>query len=89
MANISDFKESNMVWKGWPASDGRVEVLDMPAYRDKTQSISCWKLTFWERVRALFTGRIWLYVLGDGQPPVYVTGEYPFKRLIKEEAVHG
>lgn len=33
---------------------------------------SCWKLTFWERIKILFTGRVWLEVMTfhRGIPPV-------------------
>ena len=85
MANIHNFPEANMVWKGWPGTKDKPKVLDMPAYRDKAQSISCWKLSFKERLKALFTGRIWLYVLGGDQPPVYITSDWPFKRFVKDD----
>lgn len=42
--------------------------------------ISCWKMTWRERIKALFTGVVWLGVLsGRTQPPVYVTIDRPFK----------
>jgi hypothetical protein len=32
----------------------------LPVYRgDDYEFISCWHLTWWERIKLLFTGRIW------------------------------
>lgn len=33
---------------------------------------SCWKLSFWERIRMLFLGKIYLGILG-GQPPIMLS----------------
>lgn len=42
-------------------------------YSDGIQCISCWKLTFVQRIKALLFGRIWLSVLsGQTQPPVWL-----------------
>lgn len=41
--------------------------------------ISCWTMNWRERLKALFTGRIWLGVLsGRTQPPVYCAVDRPF-----------
>lgn len=51
------FKEHNVVF----AKD-QPEYTPLPALRIKDEKdtiIICWKLTFWERVRVLFLGRIW------------------------------
>ena len=81
------FPEANFTWRGWPADDERNEVGDLPSFKDGNQTISCWRLTWRERLRALFTGRVWLSVQGQ-QPPVYVTGDYPFEKKppLKEAA---
>jgi len=39
------------------------EYLNLPAHLSPDKDgevISCWRLTFWERVRVLLTGRLWL-----------------------------
>ena len=37
------------------------------------QCISCWNLSFWQRIVALVSGKIWLSVLsGNTQPPVWI-----------------
>lgn len=81
MAIPTHFKEANMTWKGYD------DVEDLPAFRDEVEgvSVSCWKLTWCERVKALFTGRVWLQVWGT-HPPVNVGGSSPF---IKPKDVEG
>lgn len=45
-------------------------------YADGTTCISCWQLSFKERIKALFFGKVWLGVLsGVTQPPVWVKCE--------------
>ena len=42
--------------------------------------ISCWKMSLWERIKNLFTGKVWIGVLsGNTQPPIYLTTTQPFK----------
>ena len=71
------FAEQNFVWKGWPSDTTRVAVEDLPAYRHDGETISCWRLSWRERVRVVFAGCVWLRVQGD-QPPVAVGGQTPF-----------
>ena len=77
MAEPASFKQSNMTWKGWQAFGNREEVSDLPAHRQGNQTISCWKLSWRERLEVLLSGRAWLYVIGR-QPPVCVMGRNPF-----------
>jgi len=53
----------------------------LPIFNDGEQCISCWKATsIWERLRFLFTGKIWLSILsGKTQPPVWLRCKYPFE----------
>ena len=52
-------------------------------YTDGRQCISCWRLSFIQRLKALFFGRIWLGVLsGYTQPPVWLDCE---KTVFKKE----
>lgn len=54
---------------------GRLAILNL----DNT-CISCWQMSWRERIKALFTGKVWLVVLsGLTQPPVYVAIDRPFK----------
>ena len=52
----------------------------IPAHTDRTTVLSCWRLSWRERLAAVFTGRLWLWVRsGDTQPPVAMKiGGSPF-----------
>lgn len=68
-----DFKESNSVLKGGPASDFGTsdDVLDLHTFRGSGEIISCWQLTWRERWSALFHGIVWLRVQSNITcPPV-------------------
>ena len=62
----------------------------LPIHREKNDLsgtvTSCWRLTFWERVKVLFTGRVWLLQLTFGEQfqPICPTTKYPFVRGIEE-----
>lgn len=44
------------------------QYLPLPVHRDKDGHVvtSCWKLTFWERIKILYTGKLWLQQLTFG-----------------------
>jgi hypothetical protein len=55
------------------------ECLPLPVWCDGKQCISCWKPTLIERLKVLFTGKVWIGILsGNTQPPVFVSGENVF-----------
>lgn len=56
-----EFPEQTIVW----AKD-QPPYLPLPAYSDERETISCWRLSFGERLRLLFTGRLWLRQLNFG-----------------------
>jgi len=67
------FKEQNCTY-----AENQPEYLPLPAYRYNTrdgQVVSCWKLSFRERLRLLFTGKLWVSLMMFGQPltPSYFT----------------
>jgi len=56
---IIDFKEVNVTY-----AEDQVEYLSLPVYkRDDGEITCCWKLSFWEKVKVLFTGCLWLSIL--------------------------
>lgn len=59
-----DFPESNVVY-----AEDQDEYLDLPVHRTADGVVtSCWKLTIWERLRVLFTGRLYFSVLTFNEP---------------------
>lgn len=81
--NHTQFKESNLLL-GKPSSMTDEECGSLHVHHDKNsrppQYISCWTGSWKERLRFLFTGKIWLGVLSyESQPPVYLTIDNPFE----------
>lgn len=74
----TDFKESN-VELGRPPGMTEEECTGLHIFTDGHVCISQWRPSFWERLKILFTGRIWLGILsGQSQPPVWLQTNYPF-----------
>lgn len=67
-----DFKEANAnLQRPYGMTDE--ECGPLPALRDGRVCLSCWRMSWKERLAALFFGRVWLYVhSGHTQPPVYL-----------------
>lgn len=67
------FKECNVTF----AKD-QPEYNQLPAFKDngpEGEVVTCWKLTFKERLRILFKGKVWLCLLSFNQPltPSFMT----------------
>jgi len=61
---IFKFKESNIIF-----AENQPEYLPLPAYKTRDgMVISCWGLSFFERLRFIFAGKIWLSVLTFNHP---------------------
>lgn len=61
-----EFKEQNVVF----AKD-QPEYRPLPAMRDGSkegQVVSCWQLSFKERIKILFTGKMWMSLMMFGKP---------------------
>jgi len=70
-----NFKESNVTF----AKD-QPEYLPLPAFKNdgsKGEVITCWNLSFKERIRILFKGEIWLSLMTFNNPlqPTFITTE--------------
>lgn len=73
-----EFKEQTKVLSK-PKSMTDEECSSMAIWNDGEKCISCWKASLKERIRFLFTGKMWLWVLsGVTQPPVLVDVQNPF-----------
>ena len=66
------FKEANMNLLR-PHNMTKEECSSLWVYSDGRQCISCWKLSWKQRLKALLFGKVWLSVLsGSTQPPVWL-----------------
>ena len=75
---IIEFKECNIVY-----AEHQPGYLPLPALRMKEgEVISCWGLSFIERLKLLFTGRLWLGVLTFNRQlqPLKMSVDKPFRR---------
>lgn len=75
--NPVEFPEHNMV-----IAKDQPEYQPLPAFVNETETISCWRLTFWERLKLLVTGQLWLRQMNFGRPlqPQLPTLDCPFIR---------
>lgn len=72
------FKEQNCV-----IAKDQNEYLSLPAWKSKDGTIiSCWQLSFIERIKLLFTGRLWFKILTFNKPlqPQRPLIDYPFNK---------
>lgn len=77
------FKEQNGVY----AKD-QPEYLPLPVHKtEEGLVISCWKLTWKERMLVFLTGRLWWGVLTFNEPlqPQCPFTLYPFQKLLKRK----
>lgn len=61
-----EFKEQTAVY-----GKGQPQYIPLPVFVNKGENgevVSCWQLSFWERLRILFTGKIWLSLMMFGRP---------------------
>lgn len=79
----SDFELSNgKLLGGFKGIDDET-VVDLPVFRNDEQIVSCWKMTWRERLSALVHGRVWLQVMSTGsQPPIAITAA---KTILNED----
>jgi len=75
---IIKFKECNVTF-----AEDQQEYLPLPAHRTKDGEVtSCWKMNFKERIKALFTGKIYIQLLtfNQGLNPQIVSINNPIKK---------
>jgi len=75
-----DFKEQTKVY-----AEKQPQYLDLPVYEDEEQGgrvFSCWKLTWKERFKIFFSGKLWINVLNFGEPlqPIKPMVDSPFEK---------
>jgi len=67
------FKEQNCTF-----AENQPEYLPLPAFKNKStegEVVSCWQLSFSERIRILITGKLWVSLMSFNKPltPSYFT----------------
>ena len=80
------FKESNIIY-----AKNQQPYLPLPAWQkndDKGTIVCCWEVTFIERLRILFTGRLYLSMLTFNKPltPNRIYAENPVKYFLDEQS---
>lgn len=85
MAKHVCFEESNLLLRAAPGPGDTVDsktnevisngvrIGDLHVYKDDDQTVSCWQLTAEEMLEVIRTGRVFVFVLGDLHPPIYVS----------------
>lgn len=79
---VINFKECNSIY----AKD-QPEYLPLPSHKTEDGKVtSCWKLSFWERLKVLITGRIFLQILTFNKPlqPLKMITHNPLRSKNKE-----
>ncbi len=79
--NPIDFKEVNVVF-----AKNQPQYLPLPAWKsDDGEVISCWRLSWIERLKVLVSGRLWLRILTFNQPlqPQRPDVDFPFGKRTK------
>lgn len=72
-----DFRQSNCNLTAPAGMEKTCGVL--PVFRDGQHVISCWRLSWRERLKLLVTGRLWLWVVSARtQPPVHLETDTPW-----------
>jgi len=67
-------------------AENQKPYLPLPAWQDdndeKGMVISCWRLTVWERIQALWLGVIWVneMTFGDPPQPISLSVKTPFEK---------
>lgn len=81
---IVDFPEGNAVF-----ARNQHEYKPLPAWTDGNLVITCYRLSWWERVKMFLTGRVWFQQLTGGLPlqPQRPTVDYPFRPLTRAEVL--
>jgi hypothetical protein len=79
------FKEQNVVY-----AKNQQPYLPLPSYQDDEQGgriFHCWKLTIRERIKILFTGKLWINVLNFHLPPQPIKPmvDSPFIKINRRE----
>jgi len=74
------FKHQNKVLTK-PSSMNDDECEDLPICNVDDMCISKWRISFWQRIKLIFSGHVWLGIhSGHTQPPVWLVTKSPLKQ---------
>lgn len=75
------FREMTVTWATVTWAENQPEYRPLPAFTDERETISCWRLSWRERLQALLGGRLWLRQCNFSKPlqPQLPTFQYPFQ----------
>lgn len=65
------FPEVNQVFQK-PEDMTEEECGSLPVHNTGTQIVSCWELSEEEKLKAVFFGRLWISIIGQSQPPIWL-----------------
>ena len=73
-----EFPKQTMVW-----AKNQPPYLPLPAFVNERETITCWKMTWKERIKVLFKGQLWLRQMNFSQPlqPQAPSIESPFQSV--------
>ena len=71
--NPVNFEDANCIFKA-------PECKELPALKTEKHIVSCWEMTEREKEEFLKTGKIYLSVMGNMQPPVSLYVDRPYIR---------
>lgn len=80
--DIVQFPESNVTY-----AENQPQYRPLPAFKDEDGTVvSCWAPSLKERLKILFTGKIWLSVMTFNNPlqPLLMSADKPFETSGKE-----
>ena len=73
----SDFPQANLTLAK-PAGMTDEQCKPLRVHTTGAEFVSCWRLTWRERLAILFGRPLWLWIVGRGHPPVMLSVENPW-----------
>lgn len=73
------FPQANFTYTT-PPEMTKEECGDLPCFRSENRTISCWEFSWRDRLRFLWTGKMWLLLISSGHPPVCLTPDDLFPK---------
>lgn len=61
-----------------PPQVGDRQIEKLPAAQVNGEIVSCWHIGFFTALKLIFTRTLWIGLLSDGQPPMYLSTNRPF-----------